>query len=188
MLYSRNYYKTQESELPKKHKKDKKTFTTKVLWGKLTVYILRCFLTPVDCIDLRFTMKYAIKDMSCNQAWEYLSKTPGSYLIDVRTQGEHDVVGVPDLTVIDKNTVFIPWVRDFTSGINPKFLSELEKYVPNKEDAVLFICKSGGRSAAAAEYACLVGYRNSINVNDGFEGNGTSGGWKMNLAYKVKHD
>jgi len=50
---------------------------------------------------------------------------------------------------------------------------------------VLFLCRSGKRSAAAAEVATKAGYRNAFNVLEGFEGEiddrkhrGGLGGWR----------
>ena len=51
---------------------------------------------------------------------------------------------------------------------------------------VLFICRSGARSASAAEYCTAEGYDDCYNVIEGFEGpsdrdkhRGKISGWKM---------
>jgi rhodanese-related sulfurtransferase len=53
------------------------------------------------------------------------------------------------------------------------------------EAPILFICRSGGRSRAAAAALTAAGYRRCYNVAEGFEGNpdperhrGKTGGWK----------
>lgn len=129
-------------------------------------------------------MGSSIKDLVSSHAWELLAQDSNAHLVDVRTEEEWNSVGVPDLSSLHKETVFIPWVKDFKSSINPHFLEELQHNIPNKNNVVLFICRSGGRSADAAEYAHSAGYKSCINVQDGFEGRN---GWKMsNLAYKVR--
>ena len=54
-----------------------------------------------------------------------------------------------------------------------------------KDDVVLLLCRSGKRSAAAAEVAAKAGFRNVFNILEGFEGNkdangqrNRTGGWR----------
>jgi len=56
----------------------------------------------------------------------------------------------------------------------------------SKKDNVLIICRSGVRSMAAAKLLQEQGYKNLINISDGFEGNPATGeGWKKsNLPCK----
>ena len=54
---------------------------------------------------------------------------------------------------------------------NPHFLNELDSVV-NKGNVVLFLCRSGKRSVAAAEAATEAGFRNAFNILEGFEGDG----------------
>jgi len=131
-------------------------------------------------------MESSIKDLISSHAWELLAQDPNSHLVDVRTEHEWNSIGVPDLSSINKKVVFIPWIKDFKSPINLDFLQELQRNVPSKDNVLVFICRSGGRSAEAAKYACAAGYKSCINVQDGFEGKTGNDGWKMsNLAYKV---
>ncbi|MBX9634424.1 MAG: rhodanese-like domain-containing protein, partial [Magnetospirillum sp.] len=53
-------------------------------------------------------------------------------------------------------------------------------------DTLLFLCRSGVRSKAAAELMTQLGYAASYNILDGFEGaldptrhRGTTAGWKV---------
>jgi rhodanese-related sulfurtransferase len=52
---------------------------------------------------------------------------------------------------------------------NPRFVRELDSKA-GKLDVVLFLCRSGKRSVAAAETASRLGYKNVFNVTEGFEG------------------
>ena len=67
---------------------------------------------------------------------------------------------------------------------NPEFLAELAASVP-KDTPVMFLCRSGARSHAAAEAATRAGWKEAYNVLEGFEGDkdaeqhrSTVGGWR----------
>jgi rhodanese-related sulfurtransferase len=112
------------------------------------------------------------------EAWQ-LVDAGEAVLIDVRTEEELSFVGrVPDATHI----AWLTW-----PGMRPNrdFLSELDNEVPNKATPVLFLCRSGQRSAAAAAAAAEAGYKYAFNISEGFEGvlddeqhRGTVGGWR----------
>ena len=53
-------------------------------------------------------MTYA-GDLTPQQAWEMLETDPNTVLVDCRTTAEWAFVGVPDLEVIEKKTVFVEW-------------------------------------------------------------------------------
>ena len=110
-------------------------------------------------------------------AWK-LFEAGQALLVDVRTPEELSYVGrVPGAT-------HLAWATGTAQVRNPRFLRELESRVP-KDATVLFLCRSGKRSAAAAEAATKAGYRNAFNVREGFEGEiddrkhrGGLGGWR----------
>jgi rhodanese-related sulfurtransferase len=123
-------------------------------------------------------------DVAPGQAWTLLAE--GGELVDVRTQAEWSFVGVPDVSSLGGDVRLIEW-QGFPSGQpNTHFLAELASAVPDKATPVLFLCRSGARSAAAAKAATAAGYARAYNVSDGFEGpkdadghRGTTAGWKM---------
>ena len=102
----------------------------------------------------------------------------GAKLVDVRTKPELLYVGkVPSSVAVEWQTY--PGNRE-----NPEFIAELAAAVP-KDQAVMFLCRSGARSHAAAEAATRAGWREAYNILEGFEGdkdaNGhrsTVGGWR----------
>lgn len=102
-------------------------------------------------------------------AWKLLESDSQAYLVDVRTEAEWSCVGCPDLFTIQKNLMKITWGID-----DIQFIANLEKLIPNKQCKIIFICKAGGRSAAAANLAIAHGYENCYNFVGGFEMNG----WK----------
>ncbi len=119
------------------------------------------------------------------EAWEMLKADPSAQLVDVRTRPEWTFVGVPDLDKIGKKTIFIAWQVYPAMQVNLTFADEIRRAVPSLETPLLFICRSGARSRAAAEAMTDVGYRSCYNVAEGFEGQvdaerhrGRKAGWK----------
>lgn len=111
------------------------------------------------------------------EAWELFSRDEVVF-VDVRTAEERKFVG----QVAD--TVHVPWATGTALNRNPRFIKELER-VAGKDEAILFLCRSGKRSAAAAEAATQAGFRNVFNVLEGFEGDldeqqrrGAFNGWR----------
>jgi len=103
----------------------------------------------------------------------------GAKLVDVRTHAELHFVGlVPGSDAIEWST--------FPEGQrNPDFLGQLEKLV-KRDEPVLFLCRSGGRSHSAAVVATQAGWKEAYNILEGFEGDknaegrrSTAGGWKF---------
>ena len=106
-------------------------------------------------------------------------------LIDVRTRAEWNYVGLPDLEKLAKKPALLEWQVFPSMQPNPEFVAALSSALPDKETPLLFLCRSGARSAAAAKAMTAAGYSTCLNVADGFEGpldgsakRGTAGGWK----------
>jgi rhodanese-related sulfurtransferase len=112
------------------------------------------------------------------QAWA-LASVGTAVLVDVRSAEERKFVGhVP-------GSLHVSWMTGISLSRNPRFVKELESKV-EKDAFVLFLCRSGKRSAAAAEAAAKAGYANAFNVSEGFEGDlnadnqrGSLGGWRF---------
>jgi len=102
----------------------------------------------------------------------------GAKLVDVRTKPEMVYVGkVPGSLAVEWQTY--PGNRE-----NPEFLAELAAAVP-KDTPVMFLCRSGARSHAAAEAATRAGWQETYNILEGFEGDkdangqrGSVNGWR----------
>jgi rhodanese-related sulfurtransferase len=102
----------------------------------------------------------------------------GAKLVDVRTK--------PELLYVGKipGSVALEWQTYPGNHPNPEFLGELAAAV-GKDQPVMFLCRSGARSHAAAEAATQAGWRECYNVLEGFEGDkdeqqhrNTVGGWR----------
>lgn len=119
------------------------------------------------------------------EAWERLGSDPNARLIDVRTQAEWVYVGVPDLASLEKQPLLISWQVFPTMTRNEAFAEQLAAQGIKPDDTLLFLCRSGVRSKAAAEFMTGLGYGKCFNVTDGFEGQldetrhrGSKTGWK----------
>lgn len=111
-------------------------------------------------------------------AWNLVSGGH-AVLVDVRTAEERKFVGhVPQ-------GLHVAWATGTSMNRNPRFVKELE--AKTKKDAVLvFLCRSGKRSALAAEAAAKAGFTQVFNILEGFEGDldgqrrrGGLGGWRF---------
>ena len=124
--------------------------------------------------EMKLSYAGAILPAEASSVWQAKRAT----LIDIRTQAEWDYVGrLPGAIEIEWN--------HYPSGRNPKFAEKLLEAVPDKSAPVLFLCRSGGRSNAAAALAASLGYTQAFNVLEGFEGDldanskrNTVGGWR----------
>ncbi len=125
-------------------------------------------------------------DVTPDEAWQTLADDDTAVLVDVRTEAEWSFVGLPDLKSLSKKPVLISWQRFPDMARNREFCSELSAAGVMPSAPVLFICRSGARSASAAQYCTAEGYDNCYNVIEGFEGppdeakhRGKTSGWKM---------
>lgn len=114
-------------------------------------------------------------------AWELFSRGE-AVLVDVRTAEERVFVGyVP-------NSLHVAWATGTNLTRNPRFARELEAKVERqggKDAVVLLLCRSGKRSALAADAATRAGFTHAFNVLEGFEGElneryqrGSLDGWR----------
>ena len=107
-----------------------------------------------------------------------LCSAPGANIIDVRSHFEHKYIGhIPASTLI-------PWKHWPGGEFNEEFLVRLQNQCA-LNDIVLFLCRSGVRSHAAAALAAKAGFTKAFNIIEGFEGDldsqqqrGRLGGWR----------
>lgn len=124
-------------------------------------------------------------DITPEQAWKLLSENPEAVLVDVRTDAEWRFVGVPDLTSLGRDVVYIEWNRSDGTR-NDNFVAELIDHVPPRGDRpVVFLCRSGNRSIGAAEAATEAGIAPSYNVLDGFEGHLDDEGHRGGVGWRA---
>ena len=117
-----------------------------------------------------------VGELTPQEAFEVLQQG-SAVLVDVRSRAELELVGrVP-------NANHIEWA--FYPGMvaNPDFAEQLQAQV-DKNQTIVFMCRTGGRSHNAAVVASGLGYK-AYNMLEGFEGEANAekqrtliNGWK----------
>ncbi len=117
-------------------------------------------------------------DITPAEAWEVLQGQESAVLVDVRTTAEQDFVGRPP------GALDVP-LRTYPGMLpNANFVAQV-KAVANPDQVVMFLCRSGVRSVAAAQMLTAEGYTQAMNILEGFEGDKNHegqrrvNGWKM---------
>ena len=115
------------------------------------------------------------------EAFALLQSDPRVKLVDVRTNAERDWIGRPAIPEAQHGAV--QWTLYPGGAPNPDFATQLQQ-TADKEDVVLFLCRSGVRSRHAARVATELGYTDAFDILEGFEGDRdgeghrkTVGGW-----------
>jgi rhodanese-related sulfurtransferase len=120
--------------------------------------------------------------LSSQEAAKFMDQNGSKALfLDVRTTAEVTFVGMP--VQADAN---VPYMKEpefpvwdgvkgtFKLEPNPDFIPEVRRRLVAKglgpNDAVVLICRSGDRSASAANLLTEAGFKNVYSVVDGFEG------------------
>ena len=98
-------------------------------------------------------------------------------LIDVRTPEEMLFVGHPEMAwKIPLGVQSYIWSKEqeqFPMRLLPDFVDRV-KEVAKKDDVLMMMCRSGGRSAIAVNLLAQAGFTNVFNVIDGVEGDKVS--------------
>ncbi|NQU13594.1 MAG: hypothetical protein HQ561_05580 [Desulfobacteraceae bacterium] len=144
----------------------------KALWSGLVVF-LGFFLTFSPSGD---SLAEEPKKILSIEAHDMLNAVPATYLIDIRTRAEYQFVGHPI------NAHLFPYLfmtNEFQkkdgkvgyklSKINENFVKEISK-VFKKTDNLLILSRDGTRSALAAKELVKAGFKNTYDIEDGFEG------------------
>jgi rhodanese-related sulfurtransferase len=115
------------------------------------------------------------------EAFALVQADPRVKLVDVRTNAERDWIGRPAIPEPQHGAV--QWTLYPGGAPNPDFATQLQQ-VADKEDVVLFLCRSGVRSRHAARVATELGFQDAYDILEGFEGDRdaeghrkTVGGW-----------
>ena len=110
------------------------------------------------------------REIKSSEIEKYINSNPDTVLLDVRTENEWRTDGKPDTKYLGIKSFFITISQD------PSFIERVKKNIDKKKQ-VLVMCAAGGRSIIAANLLANEGY-NTLNVSDGFNGNGEDPGWK----------
>jgi rhodanese-related sulfurtransferase len=136
--------------------------------------LLKTFQARIHGLDAHY-----LGAASPEEAFYVSQNVSHALIVDVRTQAEWNFVGgVP-------SSIKIEWQMYPSGHLNQDFLQHLQTEVP-QDSWVMFLCRSGARSHAAANLAAQNGYTKAVNILEGFEGDkdnnghrGNLGGWKF---------
>jgi rhodanese-related sulfurtransferase len=113
------------------------------------------------------------------EAFALLQADPHVRLVDVRTNAERDWIGRPAIPETQHGAV--QWTLYPGGAPNPDFAAQLQQ-AADKDDVVLFLCRSGVRSRHAARVATELGYKNAFDILEGFEGDRDNEGHRKTLG------
>ncbi len=113
-------------------------------------------------------------EISAIEAWTLLNSNINYTLVDVRTNEEMASCGSPKLA---NKVIRIPSHTGSLMLENLDFIKELENSAQDKNQNLIFICRSNGRSQIAKLAAEKAGYKNCYIVIDGYIGSENGVGW-----------
>lgn len=119
-----------------------------------------------------------VKQIKSSEIKNYIKKNSNVVLLDVRTENEWNSLGKPNAEDLNSKTYFITVSPDLSNWQtpDPNFVKNVKKKI-DKKKTILVMCAAGGRSSIAANLLETEGY-STLNVSDGFSGNGQDPGWK----------
>jgi len=113
------------------------------------------------------------------EAYALVQSDPKAKIIDVRTNAERDWVG--KVAVAEDKQGVAQWNLYPGSTPNPDFLKQLAEQA-DKDDVLLFLCRSGVRSRHAAKLATEHGYQHAYDILEGFEGDKDAQGHRKTVS------
>ncbi len=116
--------------------------------------------------------------VTATEAFELLQTDSRIYLVDVRTDAERDWVGQ---VIINPIQLHVDQWNLYPSRVNPDFLTELAR-IAGTDTVILFLCRSGVRSRAAAQLATEHGYTACYDILAGFEGDKDENGHRKTVS------
>lgn len=130
------------------------------------------------------------KYVTAVEAYEMWRAKPGAvHIVDVRTPEEYDFLGHPTMAA---NVPTLLWTGVFDAqrkayalAPNAKFLDEFSRRY-KKGDLIIVMCRSGHRSAMAANLAIQAGFTNVYSMVDGYEGDKIDDKASPNFGKRLK--
>ena len=119
-----------------------------------------------------------VKQLKSSEIKNYIKENSNVVLLDVRTENEWNSLGKPKAEDLNSKTYFITVSPDLSNWQipDPNFVENVKKNI-DKDKKILVMCAAGGRSMIAANLLKAEGYF-TLNISDGFSGNGQDPGWK----------
>lgn len=121
----------------------------------------------------------------------------GAFILDVRTPQEWNWVGHPGPNKLGDgeylegyvlNVAYEVYHEGYSKGdvliVNTQFVKDVKRLL-SKDDVIITICRSGGRSVKAALALEAAGFTNVYNMLTGFEGATDANGYRTENGWKV---
>ena len=129
--------------------------------------------------------------VTAKEAYERWKADPEKVMIlDVRTPDEYLYVGHPTMAwkvpIAAQTYEWDEAKREFPMKLLPDFVSRV-KEVAKPANTILALCRSGGRSAIAANLLAQAGFKNVYNVIDGMEGDAVTDPDSLFLGQRLKN-
>jgi rhodanese-related sulfurtransferase len=181
--------------------------TAQIVAVLLTFALLFSIPVVVAGTSYEYTVKqkgHVGGDVTPSQALKMANADAHTFIVDVRTRPEYVLVGHPTMAhhIPVKFWTGKHTAKGYGMAVNESFAQDLKSRFDPKTDTLIFMCRSGARSCAAADSAAKAGWPKTkiYNMLGGFEGdkikntdsvfNGqrTMGGWKnegLPWTYKV---
>ena len=167
---------------------------------KTRLFVCSALATLVAVVLMGVGSAAAFENVTSQEAYEMVNSGQ-AILIDVRTLEEGYWVGMPD--VVAGGLYVIPWLTrtiapdgTVTTDPNPDFNNLVEKAFQDKDQALITMCRSGGRSTYAAERLEGLAYTNVYEIDNplreqsnypggsgGFQGTSYSGAYDGYRGY-----
>ena len=161
----------------------------------VTLFFYCICASSVSAVDAKDVAEYkqtrAELYITSKEAFDKVQSEENEILfLDVRTRSEIAVVGMP--TAADANVPYMvmaepmTWNDDWASFKmirNTNFLNAVKQRLEEKglsqDNKVFLMCRSGGRSASAADLLTKAGFTNVYTVIDGYEGDKAKNGKRI---------
>lgn len=137
---------------------------------------------------------HAYENVTPTEAYYMATTEADTYILDVRTRAEWDWVGHPgenrtgEGAALPGKVINIAYMIEYKGDliVNPSLLIDVKNAFPNPAEVTLItMCRSGGRSIAAAEALEAAGYPFVKNMVTGFEGGKDGSGYRTVNGWKV---
>ena len=136
------------------------------------------------------------KTISAIEAYHMLVTQPNTYLIDVRTRAEYQLIGHACYYKNGKMYQAYNFPVKFWTGkvgkrfkygksLNKNFVNEISKKF-KKTDKLIIYCRSGDRSVIASDLLTDAGFKYVYNIKYGFEGKPMTYGMPKNIKKLLK--
>ncbi len=146
---------------------------TSILFAMEKQMVTTCYTGPLP-------VPKKAKTISAIEAYHMLVTQPNTYLIDVRTRAEYQLVGhacyVKNGKVYQAYNIPVKfWTTQvgkrfkYRKVLNKHFVEDVLKKF-KKTDTLIVMCRSGDRSVEAVDLLTDAGFKNVYNVKYGFEG------------------